>query len=434
MLSVDCLNTRHETQKRVIEVAQHGTRQHEPQTPAFVLDSPVLEEFIDRFRQALLNHWPNSVLSYSFKTNALPWLLSFMNTQGVWAEVVSDAEYQLALSVGYRPDRIVFNGPVKSRQRLRQALTHGSVVNLDSKREVRWAAEFAKEQTEQTLSVGLRVNWNLEDRCPGESTTSGQHSRFGFNAENGELGAAMSMLTAAGVRVAGLHMHRNSLTQSLGVYKASAELAAELISEFDLDLEWIDIGGGFFGSPVGTPTFDQYVSTIRRGLEGAVDIGRTQLIVEPGGSLIAVPVEFHSQVVDVKDVGDHRYVVTDASRTNIDPLFRRQREFDVRIDAASEEAIPEQVICGFTCMEDDRLTVLRDAPRLSEGDRIVFYRVGAYTMAYQSSFIEFPPAVFVRNDDSLILVRRRGSVDDYLSGHSWLDATASVPAAVAAGS
>ncbi len=331
-------------------MAQHGTRQHEPQTPAFVLDSSVLEEFIDRFRQALLNHWPNSVLSYSFKTNALPWLLSFMNTQGVWAEVVSDAEYQLALSVGYRPDRIVFNGPVKSRQRLRQALTHGSVVNLDSKREVRWAAELAEEQPEQRLSVGLRVNWNLEERCPGESTTSGQHSRFGFNAENGELGAAMSELKAAGVRVAGLHMHRNSLTQSLGVYQASAELAAELISEFDLDLDWIDIGGGFFGSPAGTPTFDQYVSTIRDGLEGTVDIGRTQLIVEPGGSLIAVPVEFHSQVVDVKDVGDHRYVVTDASRTDIDPLFRRQRVFDVRIDSTSEESIPEQVICGFTCM------------------------------------------------------------------------------------
>lgn len=421
-------------QKRVIEVAQHGTRQHEPQTPAFVLDSSVLEEFINRFRQALLNHWPNSILSYSFKTNALPWLLSFMNTHGVWAEVVSDAEYELALSVGYRPERIVFNGPVKSRQRLRQALAQGSVVNLDSKREVIWAAELAEEQPKLTLSVGLRVNWNLEERCPGESTTSGQHSRFGFNAENGELGAAMSTLKSAGVRVAGLHMHRNSLTQSLGVYQASAELAAELISEFDLDLDWIDIGGGFFGSPAGTPTFDQYVSTIRTGLKGTVDIDRTQLIVEPGGSLIAVPVEFHSQVVDVKDIGDRRYVVTDASRTNIDPLFRRQREFEVRIDTASKDSIPEQVICGFTCMEDDRLTVLKDAPQLSEGDRIVFYRVGAYTMSYQSSFIEFPPAVFVRNDDSLELVRRRGSVDDYLSGHSWLDFTTSVSTSVAVGS
>lgn len=413
-------------------MAQHRTRLDEPQTPAFVLDSSVLEEFINRFRQALMKHWPNSVQSYSFKTNALPWLLSFMNAQGIWAEVVSDDEYELALAVGYRPEHIVFNGPVKSRHRLRQALAQGSVINLDSKREVRWVAEFAKEQPELTVSAGLRVNWNLEARCPGESTTSGQHSRFGFNAENGELGEAMSTLKAAGVRVAGLHMHRNSLTQSLGVYKASAELAAELISEFDLDLDWIDIGGGFFGSPAGTPTFDQYVSTIRSELEGAVDIDRTQLIVEPGGSLIAVPVEFHSQVVDVKDVGEHRYVVTDASRTDIDPLFRRQREFDVQIDAASADSIPEQVICGFTCMEDDRLTVLKDAPQLAEGDRIIFYRVGAYTMSYQSSFIEFPPAVFVRKDDSLELVRRKGSVNDYLRGHAWLDATPSVLASVTA--
>src|SRR5699024_3525800 len=132
----------------------------------------------------------------------------------------------------------------------------------------------------------------------------------------------------------------------------------------DLDLDWIDIGGGFFGSPSGDPTFGQYVSVIRDELAGTVDIDRTQLIVVPGGSLIAVPIEFHAQVIDVKDIGVQRYIVTDASRTDIDPLFRRKRNFAIRVAPAGEATAPspkcpEQVICGFTCMEDDRLTVLK---------------------------------------------------------------------------
>src|SRR5699024_2023632 len=341
----------------------------------------ILEEFVERFRRALDTHWPNSILSYSFKTNSLPWLLAFMEKRGVWAEVVSDFEYRLALAVGYAPEQIVFNGPVKSRDCLREALCEGSLINLDSKREVRWTAELAAERPDSVLAVGLRVNWDLEARIPGESTMRTDSSRFGFSPDNGELGDAISALEAAGVRVAGLHMHRSSLTQSLEVYKASASVAPELISSVGLDLDWIAPGGSRFGRPSGGPTCAEFGAVSRGELAGTLDIDRTQLIVEPGGSLFAVPIEFHAQVIDVKYIGDQRYIVIDASRTDIDPLFRRKRNFAIRVDPAGEatapsRTCPEQVICGFTCMEDDRLTVLEDAQERKEGDRRVFYRVG----------------------------------------------------------
>src|SRR5699024_8466700 len=177
-------------------------------------------------------------------------------------------------------------------------------------------AALAAERPGSVLAEGLRVKWDLEARIPGESTTRTDSSRFGFSPDNGELGDAISALEAAGVRVAGLHMHRNSLTQSLEVYKASASVAAELISSMGLDLACIGIGAGVSGSPCRDPTFDQHVSVIRDELAGTVDMHRTQLLVEPGGSLIAVPIEFHAQATDVKDIGDQRYIVTDASRTD----------------------------------------------------------------------------------------------------------------------
>ncbi|RJN31602.1 hypothetical protein [Nesterenkonia natronophila] len=392
-----------------------------PPTPAFVIDVPILDDFVSRFQQALDKHWPNSILSYSFKTNSLPWLVSFMRDRGVWAEVVSDTEYELALALGYAPDRIVYNGPVKSRALLRYALQGDSIVNLDAKREVTWTAEFAREHPEKELAVGLRVNWDLESLCPGESTTGDEASRFGFNADNGELDQVISELTSAGVRVAGLHMHRNSRSQSLGVYRAAASVAADLTISRELDLEWIDIGGGFFGSKEASPTFDDYVAVVRETLGHAVDPQRTRLIVEPGGSLIAVPVEFHASVVDVKDVGPHTFVVTDASRTNIDPLFRRQRRFETRLETKATESRPKQIISGFTCMEDDRLTRLTDAPALEPGDRIVFYKVGGYTMCYQSQFIEYLPAVYVRQGETLTQVRHKWGVNEYLQGSRWYE-------------
>lgn len=390
-----------------------------PKTPAFVIDVPLLERFLGRFQQALDTHWPHSILSYSFKTNSLPWLVSFMRDRGVWAEVVSDTEYELALALGYAPDRIVYNGPMKSRARLRSALQEGSIINLDAKREVAWTIELARAMPQTQFAVGLRVNWDLESRCPGESTTGDQGSRFGFNAENGELDQVISELRAAGVRIAGLHMHRNSLTQSLGVYRAAAAEAAELIISRGLDLDWIDIGGGFFGSEDASPTFDDYVAAIRQTLDGVVDVERTRLIVEPGGSLVAVPVEFHASVIDVKEAGASTFVVTDASRTNIDPLFRRKRPFEVRLDTEVSATVPQQIISGFTCMEDDRLMTLNDAATLQSDDRIIFYKVGGYTMCYQSMFIEYLPAVYVRTQESLTQVRRKWGVAEYLQGNQW---------------
>ena len=391
----------------------------EPPTPAFVIDLPTLDRFADRFEQAMQKYWPYSILGYSFKTNSLPWLVAYMRDRGAWAEVVSDAEYELAIALGYPPDRIVFNGPYKSRERLRSALLGGSIVNLDAKRDIAETIELAQDFPEIEFGVGLRINWDLESRCPGESTFGENSSRFGFNAENGELDQAIAELTAAGVRIAGLHVHRNSRTQSLAVYRAAATVAAEVITSRDLDLDWIDIGGGFFASDDGSPTIEDYMRVIRQTLDGVVDVERTCLITEPGGAIIAVPVEFHASVIDVKEVESKTFVVTDGSRTNIDPLFRRGHPYEITLTAESSDTIPEQIISGFTLVEGDRLMTLADAPRLQLDDRIVFYKVGAYTMCLQPMFIEYLPAVYVRAGGELTLVRRKWGAMEYLQGSDW---------------
>src|SRR5699024_11980840 len=88
------------------------------------------------------------------------------------------------------------------------------------------------------------------------------------------------------------------------------------------------IGGGFFGSEHGSPTFEEYMQVIREPLESVVEIERTCLITEPGGALVAVPFEFHASVIDVKEIEDQTLVVTNASRTNIDPLLRKEKPYD----------------------------------------------------------------------------------------------------------
>lgn len=389
-------------------------------TPAFVVDEAALQHQVESFTDAMGEVWPSGIVSYSVKTNSLPWVVAWMAAHGVWAEVVSDDEYDLALALGHDPSRIVFNGPVKSREALLRALDGCSIVNLDSRREIRWAVEHAATAPAGSVKVGVRVNWDVDSACPGATASASDGLRFGFDVASDDLGSALRDLADGGVIVNGLHLHVTSLSRGLDVYSSSASTAVEVIGRYGLTLDYVDIGGGFYGGESDAfPSPTQYLTTIRSILADAVDPNTTRLIIEPGAALIAVPFDFHTSVIDTKPVQDHVIVVTDGSRTNLDTFFRKTGYAHDLVTDGAVTATP-QIISGFTCLDNDRLMTLTHAPTLSEGDQVIYRRVGSYTMAFNPLFINFLPAVYARRlDGSLQLVRRRWTAADYLVGNDW---------------
>jgi diaminopimelate decarboxylase len=89
----------------------------------------------------------------------------------------------------------------------------------------------------------------------------------------------------------------------------------------------------------------------------------------------------------------------------------RKERYAYRVERAElqEEAKKslQQILCGFTCMEEDRFFSLEAAP-LSLNDRVVFEKVGAYTMGLSPQFIEAYPAVYATdNEKDYVLVREK---------------------------
>ena len=210
-------------------------------TPCYIIHQKELDEGIELLKKALEDDWSRSVMGYSFKTNALPWVLMHMRGAGFYAEVVSEDEYNLARYMGF--EHIIYNGPVKSRNTFLDALRRGHIVNLDAERELDWLEESRLTD----VRVGLRVNFDLEAVCPGETSSGADGGRFGFSFETGALYRAMERLNAMGVKLSGLHLHASSKTRSVGIYRALAKMAVRLIQEYGLHPDYIDIGGGYFG-------------------------------------------------------------------------------------------------------------------------------------------------------------------------------------------
>ena len=382
-------------------------------TPCFIVNENELKNNIDKMHKALQDTWGNYIIGYSYKTNSLPWIINFLKKNGVYAEVVSDCEYRLAKKIGYKEDKIILNGPNKDRDIFINAIKKGGIVNIDSFREIEWLKE---EKFENTYGVGVRLNFDLETECPGETAMASEGGRFGFSLENGDFKQAINKINRIqNLKVTGIHLHNSTKTRSLNIYETLSKKAIEVSKLFDYELDYVDIGGGFFGGLENKPSYYEYMRIISEELSKSFNNKKTKLIVEPGASIIASPVSFLCEVIDVKDTYAKRIVTINGSRNNIDPLMSKTNYFlDIETNI-KKDIVKEQVICGYTCMENDRLIKLIDNQELSIGDRLLFNKVGSYTMCLSPLFIEYFPRVYLKDRTSKYrCIREKWDVDEYI--------------------
>ncbi len=380
------------------------------QTPFFRIREKDLLYDISLLRDSLAENWGNALMGYSVKTNSLPWLLKYLREQGFYAEVVSAAEYDLARRLGYPANRIIYNGPIKDKTIFQAALLAGSYINLDSGYELEWMEYLSTLHPDVRFGVGLRVNCDLAKLCPGEVLASEEGGRFGYCYENGVLEAAIRRLRALpNVTVAGLHLHSSTQSRTVQVFGALARMAVQIAREYDLSLSYVDMGGGYFGGRDDMPDYRDYFREICRELSAHFSPRKTALIAEPGVSLISRATTFETTVLDVKDIRGRKFVVTDGSRTNLNPLVTRHvypHHMEYISDAAVRKREASQWVCGATCMEYDRLFEIRDDAALIPGDKIIYDTAGGYTMCLNPLFINYFPAVYVEHQDGSLFTAR----------------------------
>ena len=87
-------------------------------SPLFVLSVKALRERYRDLNRAFTTRYPNFQIAYSYKTNYLKSVCSILKQEGAWSEVVSGFEYDIARNLDVSGDKIIFNGPYKTREEL----------------------------------------------------------------------------------------------------------------------------------------------------------------------------------------------------------------------------------------------------------------------------------------------------------------------------
>ena len=358
----------------------------------FIFDKEKFVDNYNRLDKAFKKYYKKFRIGYSYKTNYAPHICKVVDDLGGIAEVVSDMELELSEMIGVSPVNVIYNGPSKSKSSLIKALSNGSIVNIDSMRDLHILLELADNNPEKKYGCVLRCNFELNT----------EHlSRFGFDTSGSDFSTAINTLKKLdNISLDGLHCHFPD--RDLKSYVARIDKMLELVDKhFESPPKYLNIGGGFFskmpedmwdmfgGAP---PTFDDYAEVIGGALSKRYpgDDGPI-LFVEPGTALVADTFTFICKVISVKSVRGNNIATVQGSIFTISPTARNQFLPVSLISNQPYEKIDFD-IAGFTCIEGDYLS--KSVPfKINEGDFIRYDNVGSYSIVMKPPFILPAPPV-----------------------------------------
>lgn len=354
------------------------------QTPFYVYDRALLTQRVQQLRAAL----PAAVsLHYAMKANPMPAVVQHMVGLVNGIDVASAGELQVALDAGADPHEISFAGPGKRDPELWQAVAAGVLVNVESARELPVLAA-ASQQLGLPARVALRVNPDFELKGSGMKMGGGP-KQFGVDTE--QVPAVLAQMKQLGLQFEGFHLFagsQNLKPESIcEAQQKSYELALRLVRENELDIRFLNLGGGF-GIPYFPGEAPLDLAPIGANLaqlagRAKTEMPRAQIVIELGRYLVGEAGLYVCRVVDKKVSRGLTYLVCDgglhhhlAASGNFGQVIRKNYPATI----GNKQGAPLELVSavGPLCTPLDLLADRMELPAADIGDLLVIFQSGAY--------------------------------------------------------
>lgn len=367
-------------------------------TPFYAYDRNLIASRVAELRAVL----PGEVkLHYAMKANPMPALVGFMTGLVDGIDVASGGELRVALDAGTSPHEISFAGPGKTESELRQAVSAGILVNIESFREVDLLAKIAQE-LDLPARVAVRVNPDFELKGSGMKMGGGP-KQFGVDAE--QVPELLARIATQKLSFEGFHLFagsQNLKAESIcEAQQKSYELALRLAQHAPSPLRFLNLGGGF-----GIPYFpgEQHLdlAPIGRNLsqlaqKAATDFPEASLVIELGRFLVGEAGIYVTRILDRKVSRGQTFLVVDgglnhhlSASGNFGQVIRKNYPVAIgnRLDSPDYEIVS---IVGPLCTPLDILAERMRLPAADRDDLVVIFQSGAYgASASPQAFLGHP--------------------------------------------
>jgi ornithine decarboxylase len=357
----------------------------QPSYPVYCLKPAALIEAAQRF----IDLFPGRVL-YAVKCNPHPRVLRTLWAGGIrHFDTASLSEIAMVREI-FREAGIYFMHPVKGRAVIKTAwrvygVDHFIVDHPD---------ELAKVLEETDGGDGIAIFVRV--KTPQVDGTF-YHLSDKFGAEPEAATALLREAHEQGCQT-GLAFHLGSQCGDAAAYTAALEMVGGVVEQAKVQLNFLDVGGGFPGYYADTqaPPLEDFIEAIESGVRRLKLRRDCVLMCEPGRALVA---DGCNLVVQVQLRKDNRLYVNDGIYGSLSETVDAGVQYRVRLIRLSGEPstlLVPFIINGPTCDSLDVLPKPFELPAdTREGDWIEFEQTGAYSNALASHFNGFHPETFV---------------------------------------
>nr|WP_295269193.1 alanine racemase [uncultured Blautia sp.] len=376
----------------------------------YLLDSEQFRKNFLELKETFAKIYPNFNIAYSYKTNYTPKLCKIVNELGGYAEVVSEMEAELAVKCGVKPNRIIWNGPIKNLEKLQEYLLMGVTVNIDSISEAEYIKSLAGN-TDKTLNVGIRCNYDVYD---------GVLSRFGFDIDSDDFGKVLDIvMNTTNLHLVNFQCH--FAKRQVEYWPARAKGMIAVLDKVGIIPERIDIGGGLFGKMADSlkrqftfeiPDYEAYAESAATVFaEFFKDKNKKpELLIEPGSAVVGDCMKFVGTVKTIKNIRGKYIASVLGSQKNIS-MSGINPPMEVLHMGGELKEYKDLDMVGFTCIEGDVLYKNFNG-KLAVEDSIMISNCGSYSLVMKPPFIlpNFP--VLDICEDKIEVIKRAETFDD----------------------
>ncbi|MDB9705452.1 diaminopimelate decarboxylase [Pelagibacteraceae bacterium] len=327
----------------------------------------------------------NPIVCFAAKSNSNVAILKILGKLGAGADVVSIGELLKALKAGIKSNKIVFSGVGKTEEELEIAINKKILlINCESESEAKLINKIAKK-LKKKVSIGFRLNPNIDAKTHKKISTGKAENKFGLSIKNFKsFFRDISMYQ--NIRLDALSVHIGSQILTDAPYKKTLNVMSKLIEELNLELKFVDLGGGFGinysgkDKPINLTKYSALVYKFSKKL-------KCKIIFEPGRSIIGDTGILLSKIQYIKKSANKDFIILDVGMNDfMRPALYDAKHIIIPVSRVSSKIKGLIEFVGPICESTCKFGIYKNFSKIKENDYIAITNVGAYGSSLSSNY------------------------------------------------
>lgn len=404
-------------------------------TPVFIFSEKRLIENYLTFSKAFKSYYKNICIYFSIKTNFELEILKTLKSLGSCGEAASALELLIAKKAGFLSSELILDGPAWSDDDIGYAIENNiQTLNVDSIDELKRVNSIAKK-LKKKVKISFRIFPEIKMSIL-KSFIEGYIAKFGVPLSKA-VDAYRFASTLPNILPVGISSHIGSMITDPAYYEKAidklVDLAKDLKLKLDINIEEINIGGGFgiqslnyyslqnvilekagisnYSKAASIKEFGERISKRFQKRTEENNILNPKLLLEPGRFIVSDTGVLVTRVVSVKD----KWIFIDGGINLIpESIFFIRRGFIVA-NKVRQKASYKYNIAGPTLNTADVLAVDQKMPKMEVGDIVVVLDAGAYSLSRSNQFtILRPDALYLTKEGKIKYLRNKEHPEDII--------------------